>query len=171
MKVHDLPPLLFATGAQVKAFRRTLRLSQVEFWEVAQVTQGGGSRYESGRRMPPFLQILLHLLYAPETEAADLLAWLRERRPPTTTQSEIPTVGVSDGPIVGAYRQRAGLPQWQFWGCVTISQSCGFRYETGRAMPNQIPLLLRLVFGSDEQAHRLLASLRLNSGRCVTSPC
>lgn len=171
MQFDDLPPLMFATGAQTKTYRRMHKLSQAEFWDAAQVTQSGDCRYESGRRIPAYLQILLHLLYAPKAEAAGLLAWLRERRPPHATPSEIPEVGVSDGLIVGAYRKRTGLPQWQFWGAVTISQPGGFRYETGREMPNQIPLLLCLVFGSDEQAHSLLASLRLNSARCVPLPC
>jgi transcriptional regulator with XRE-family HTH domain len=54
-----------------------LFLSQAEFWSRIGVTQSGGSRYEKGRVMPKQVQFLLHLAYAIEEDAAELLEWLR----------------------------------------------------------------------------------------------
>ena len=38
--------------ANPREIRRRLRLNQHQFWSRIGVTQSGGSRYESGRRMP-----------------------------------------------------------------------------------------------------------------------
>ncbi len=43
--------------------RRRLRLNQHEFWSRIGVTQSGGSRYESGRRMPKPVRELLRLVH------------------------------------------------------------------------------------------------------------
>lgn len=42
------PALLFKAGADVQAHRKKLGLNQSEFWSRINVTQSGGSRYESG---------------------------------------------------------------------------------------------------------------------------
>ena len=43
--------------------RKGLGLNQRDFWSALGVTQGGGSRYECGRRVPKSIAILLDLLY------------------------------------------------------------------------------------------------------------
>lgn len=43
--------------------RKKLGLRQDEFWGNIGVTQSGGSRYESGRKMPEPTEILLKLYY------------------------------------------------------------------------------------------------------------
>jgi transcriptional regulator with XRE-family HTH domain len=43
--------------------RRKLRLNQSEFWSKVGVTQSGGSRYETGRRMPRPVRELLRLVH------------------------------------------------------------------------------------------------------------
>lgn len=73
------PKLLFKSGQQAKEHRQKLGLNQSEFWKLIAVTQSGGSRYESGRAMPHPVQMLLQLAYAPEKQAAALLAYLRRR--------------------------------------------------------------------------------------------
>jgi len=42
-------------------------------------------------------------------------------------------------------RRRLGLNQQEFWSKVGVTQSGGSRYETGRAMPEPVRELLRLV--------------------------
>ena len=71
--------LRFKTGEDVKALRGKLRLNQTQFWSKINVTQSGGSRYESGRASPRTVPLLLHLAYGTEKQAADLLAVLRDR--------------------------------------------------------------------------------------------
>ena len=43
--------------------RRKLRLNQSEFWSKVGVTQSGGSRYETGRRMPRPVRELVRLVH------------------------------------------------------------------------------------------------------------
>jgi hypothetical protein len=54
-------------------------LNQSDFWSRVAIGQSGGSRYESGRRLPRPVQLLLHLAYAPEAQAGTVLAYLRKQ--------------------------------------------------------------------------------------------
>lgn len=45
-------PLVIDSPEKIKALRKSLRLSQVEFWEHIGITQSGGSRYENSRSVP-----------------------------------------------------------------------------------------------------------------------
>lgn len=72
------PKLFLQSGEQAAALRRELGLNQSVFWSRIKVTQSGGSRYESGRKLPQPVQLLLHLAYAPEAQAQALLCSLRE---------------------------------------------------------------------------------------------
>ena len=65
------------TGPRVLALRRRLGLNQYEFWTRLGVTQSGGSRYESGRRIPRTMQMLLDLAYGQDPLRA--LKRLRQR--------------------------------------------------------------------------------------------
>ena len=49
--------------ANPREIRRRLRLNQHQFWSRIGVTQSGGSRYESGRRMPKPVRELLRLVH------------------------------------------------------------------------------------------------------------
>ena len=73
--------LFLTTGEAALALRQKLALSQSEFWNRIKVTQSGGSRYESGRKLPRPVGLLLHLAYAPETQALALLHQLRITTP------------------------------------------------------------------------------------------
>ena len=46
-----------------RQIRRRLHLNQQDFWARIGVTQSGGSRYESGRRMPKPVRELLRLVH------------------------------------------------------------------------------------------------------------
>jgi transcriptional regulator with XRE-family HTH domain len=46
-----------------RELRKKLGLNQSEFWSGIGVTQSGGSRYESGRRIPRPVRMLLNLVY------------------------------------------------------------------------------------------------------------
>lgn len=79
VKRKGAPKLRFTTANDIREARRRLGLNQGEFWRMVGVTQSGGSRYESGRDIPQPVQLLLHLTYGTEKQAADLLDWLRGR--------------------------------------------------------------------------------------------
>ena len=53
----------FERIANTRDIRSKLRLNQQEFWSRVGVTQSGGSRYESGRRMPKPVRELLRLVH------------------------------------------------------------------------------------------------------------
>jgi hypothetical protein len=46
-----------------KALRLQLGLTQSEFWSPVGISQSGGSRYESGRKLPAATSALLHLVH------------------------------------------------------------------------------------------------------------
>lgn len=71
------PKPLCKTGDDARTLRRKINLNQSEFWGRIQVTQSGGSRYESGREMPEQVSLLLHLTYGTNRQASNLLRWLR----------------------------------------------------------------------------------------------
>ena len=52
VKPTNKPSMKFATGEVVRATRLERKLRQSEFWSRIDVTQSGGSRYESGRNIP-----------------------------------------------------------------------------------------------------------------------
>ena len=64
-------------GPRVLALRRRLGLNQYDFWTPLGLTQSGGSRYETGRRIPRPTQILLDLAYGQDPQRA--LKRLRQR--------------------------------------------------------------------------------------------
>jgi transcriptional regulator with XRE-family HTH domain len=68
--------------------RRKLRLNQSEFWSRVGVTQSGGSRYETGRRIPRPVRELLRLVHVEgivlsKAKGADFAvgAYLRKTNP------------------------------------------------------------------------------------------
>ena len=57
----------------VRALRWKKMLNQGPFWARVGITQSGGSRYETGRRIPRPVQMLLSLAYGTERERARVL--------------------------------------------------------------------------------------------------
>ena len=78
LKAAKAPKLSIRTGEQAAVLRKKLGINQSAFWSRIRVTQSGGSRYESGRKLPYPVLLLLHLAYAPEAQAQALLTYLRE---------------------------------------------------------------------------------------------
>lgn len=64
-------------STEIRATRERLGLSQQTFWNALGVTQSGGSRYETGRRIPKTVQTLIDLVYSPYPAARKLLGQLR----------------------------------------------------------------------------------------------
>lgn len=67
------------TGDDVVALRKKLKLNQSDFWYPLGVTQSGGSRYESGRKIPRPVQNLLAIAYGTEKQAEAMVESLRKR--------------------------------------------------------------------------------------------
>ena len=57
-------------------------------------------------------------------------------------------------------RQKLGLNQKDFWSRISITQSGGSRYESGRNMPAQLLYLLHLVYGTEKQAMAFVEWIR-----------
>ena len=51
------------TRVDPRTLRRSLGLKQETFWAALGTTQSGGSRYETGRQMPPSVAMLLDAIY------------------------------------------------------------------------------------------------------------
>lgn len=67
---------------------------------------------------------------------------------------------VPTGPEAKALRQKLGLNQSQFWGRVSVTQSGGSRYESGRDLPAPVSVLVHLAYAPEKQAQAMLAYLR-----------
>jgi transcriptional regulator with XRE-family HTH domain len=68
--------------------RRKLGLNQQDFWTKIGVTQSGGSRYESGRKMPKPVKELLRLVHVEQIdlsrlkkEDVEIIDYLKESHP------------------------------------------------------------------------------------------
>ncbi|UOO90104.1 helix-turn-helix domain-containing protein [Vitreoscilla massiliensis] len=51
------------SGYELIQLRQTLKMNQTEFWSAVNVTQPGGSRYESGHTAPDQVLILIELVH------------------------------------------------------------------------------------------------------------
>ena len=61
------------------AARQKLGINQTKFWSRVGVTQSGGSRYESSRKIPKPVQRLLVIAYGTEKQSAAAVEALRKR--------------------------------------------------------------------------------------------
>ena len=59
--------------------RQKLGINQTKFWSRVGVTQSGGSRYESSRKIPKPVQRLLEIAYGTEKQSAAAVEALRKR--------------------------------------------------------------------------------------------
>ena len=50
-----------------------------------------------------------------------------------------------------ALRRKLGISQAKFWRRLGVTQSCGSRYETGRAIPHSIYLLMALAYDANPE--------------------
>lgn len=134
------------------ALRKYLRLNQRAFWAPLGVTQSGGSRYESGRRMPPPVAMLLELVYVKgldpkQVKARDegILRALKQSQASLQTVKKTKFVKPRHfDPLV--LRKDLGLSQRAFWIPLGVTQSGGSRYEAGRRMLPPVSTLIELVY-------------------------
>ena len=59
-----------------------------------------------------------------------------------------------------ALRQKLNLNQTSFWSRCGVGQSGGSRYESGRNIPRPVQMLLRIAYGTKDQADKQLSALR-----------
>lgn len=59
----ETAPLKGMLSVSPKVLRLQLGLTQSDFWSPVGVSQSGGSRYESGRKLPASISALLHLVH------------------------------------------------------------------------------------------------------------
>jgi DNA-binding transcriptional regulator YiaG len=66
-----------------------------------------------------------------------------------------------------AFRVKSKINQVDFWSVVGVTQSGGSRYESGRAVPKPVQLLLVLIWrlGNPDQA--VLTQLRQHADKLV----
>lgn len=57
--------------------RKSTGLTQTQFWGRIRVTQSGGSRYESGRKLPRTVRLLLEIAYGTRRRADRIVSDLR----------------------------------------------------------------------------------------------
>ncbi|MDO4877928.1 MAG: helix-turn-helix domain-containing protein [Neisseria sp.] len=72
----------------IREIRKKLGLNQQDFWSEVGVTQSGGSRYESGRKMPKPVRELLRLVHIERVDLAkvnntdlSIVALLKDQEP------------------------------------------------------------------------------------------
>ena len=85
-KSTDMRP--FEKISNPRQIRQRLSMNQQEFWARVGVTQSGGSRYESGRKMPKPVRELLRLVHIEGVELAsakrddlEIIAYLKKSNP------------------------------------------------------------------------------------------
>jgi len=60
---------IIANGPEALKIRRNLGLNQADFWMRVGVTQSGGSRYESGRKVPFQVLVLLTIVFGTPSQS------------------------------------------------------------------------------------------------------
>jgi DNA-binding transcriptional regulator YiaG len=61
---------------------------------------------------------------------------------------------------VAILRKELGMNQTNFWSRVSVTQSAGSRYESGRTVPSPVKTLLTLTYGTEKEAYALYLRLR-----------
>lgn len=54
------------TGKDALLLRQGRSMNQAQFWGPLGVTQSGGSRYETGRKLPRTVELLVRMTYLPD---------------------------------------------------------------------------------------------------------
>ena len=68
------------SGSQLKEIRERAGLNQEDFYKPLGVKQSTGSRYETGRRVPKQIEMLLPLVYGNKQESDRQLQKLKSAR-------------------------------------------------------------------------------------------
>lgn len=154
-----------ALTASCRTMRKRLGLKQTPFWQTIHVSQSAGSRYESGRRVPKQIHVLIGLAYGTDEIAETLLARLRSALPARYKPSATAAKAVQSGEMMKALRKRMGMTQTEFWNLAMVTQSGGARYESGRTTPDHVKKLLHFILCPEDQAKSMLTELRSRKTR------
>lgn len=57
-------------------------------------------------------------------------------------------------------RKKLRMNQVDFWARVAVTQSGGSRYESGRAIPRPVQMLLDIAYGTDQKARKTMNRLQ-----------
>jgi len=71
-----------------------------------------------------------------------------------------PKLFIANGADAKALRKKLRLNQQQFWERVSVTQSGGSRYESGRDLPDAVAVLLHVAHAPEKRAQEMVAYLR-----------
>ena len=71
-----------------------------------------------------------------------------------------PKYFIESGNDAKLLRYKLGINQSEFWSRISVTQSGGSRYESGRSLPKPVRLLLHLAYAPEKQAMAILKKLR-----------
>lgn len=71
-----------------------------------------------------------------------------------------PKYFIDSGKEAKLLRSKLGMNQSEFWSRISVTQSGGSRYESGRGLPKPVQVLLHLAYAPEKQALALMKYLR-----------
>ena len=71
-----------------------------------------------------------------------------------------PKYFIETGKEAKLLRSKLGMNQSEFWSRISVTQSGGSRYESGRNLPKPVRVLLHLAYSPEKQATAMLKHLR-----------
>lgn len=71
-----------------------------------------------------------------------------------------PKYFIDSGKEAKLLRSKLGMNQSEFWSRISVTQSGGSRYESGRALPKPVQVLLHLAYAPEKQAMAMMKYLR-----------
>ena len=75
-----------------------------------------------------------------------------------------PKCFIESGKEAKLLRSKLGMNQSEFWSRISVTQSGGSRYESGRNLPKPVRVLLHLAYSPEKQATAMLKHLRKVEG-------
>jgi len=75
-----------------------------------------------------------------------------------------PKCFIESGKEAKLLRSKLGMNQSEFWSRISVTQSGGSRYESGRNLPKPVRVLLHLAYSPEKQATTMLKHLRKVEG-------
>lgn len=75
-----------------------------------------------------------------------------------------PKYFIESGKEAKLLRAKLGMNQSEFWSRISVTQSGGSRYESGRNLPKPVRVLLHLAYSPEKQATAMLKHLRKVEG-------
>lgn len=67
---------------------------------------------------------------------------------------------IESGKEAKLLRSKLGMNQSEFWRRISVTQSGGSRYESGRDLPKPVRILLHITYAPEKQAMAMFEHLR-----------